>query len=259
MTKTADVGMAMVALANYVDKVHTDPALVDRARRMLRTQADFLSTALQAGDGRVAAVYQSGNPVAGAPRLLDQGFAIRGLMAAYHVFGDERFQRAAQNALDFMNAKLWDEKTGLYRSELGAATSVYTPLNLGAAIGALREMILETRSPQLIERYKRFWVQAINASRIQQSEFEETGETALYQKDGDKDGIPRIEYGDGKYGVAPVFASGVEIHTLTTGLADPGIYAGVSETSVKAAEGSSEWWRGSSGLQAGVTHDRLFV
>ncbi|HEY3326645.1 MAG TPA: hypothetical protein VGK14_05675 [Novimethylophilus sp.] len=213
LTKTADLGMAMVALANYVEKMHTDTALVERARQLLLTQADFLSNSLQAGDGSVGSAYSAGKRVAGAPTLLDQGLAIQGLMVAYRVLGDERFKSAAKNALDFMNTKLWDEKTGLYRSELGAATSVYTPLNLGAAIGALREMMLETKSPQLVERYKRFWVQAIDASGIQQSEFEETGETALYQKDGDKDGIPRIEYGDGKYGIAPVFASRVEIQT----------------------------------------------
>lgn len=212
-TKTADLGMAMVALANYVEKVHTDPARVDYARRMLRAQAEFLSDALQAGDGSVGSAYNSGNRAAGVPTLLDQGFAIRGLMAAYRALGDERFKSAAKNALDFMNARLWDEKTGLYRSQLDAATSVYTPLNLGAALGALREMLLETRSPQLVERYKRFWTQAINTSGIQQSEFEETGETALYRKDGDNDGIPRIEYGDGQYGIAPVFASRVEIST----------------------------------------------
>ncbi|AYH42173.1 hypothetical protein [Azoarcus sp. DN11] len=213
LTRTADLGMSLVALANYVDKVHTDTAVVERAKGMLRRQADFLASALQAGDGSVTAAYDGDKAVAGAPALLDQGLTVRGLLAAYHVLGDERFKTAARNALDFMNARLWDEKTGLYRSELGAATSVYTPLNLGAAIGALREMILETKSPELIARYKRFWAQAIDASGIQQSEFEETGETALYQKDGDKDGIPRIEYGDGKYGIAPVFASRVEIST----------------------------------------------
>jgi len=211
-SRTADLGMAMVALANYVEKVHTDPALVEQARRMLRAQAEFLSNALQA-DGSAGSAYNAGNRAAGAATLLDQGFAIRGLMAAYRALGDERFKSAAKSALDFMNASLWDEKTGLYRSELGAATSVYTPLNLGAAIGALREMLLETPSTQLVERYKRFWVQAIDASGIQQSEFEETGETMLDRKDGDNDGIPRIEYGDGKHGIAPVFASRVEIST----------------------------------------------
>jgi hypothetical protein len=134
-------------------------------------------------------------------------------MAAYQALGDERFKIAAKSIFNFMNTRLWDEKTGLYRSQLGATTSVYTPLNLGAAIGALREMALESKGPEVIERYKRFWVQAVDSSGIQQSEYEETGETDLYKQDGDKDGIPRMEYGDGKYGIAPVFATRVEIAT----------------------------------------------
>ena len=112
-----------------------------------------------------------------------------------------------------MNTRLWDDKTGLYRSHLGATTSEYTPLNLGAAIGALREMILEDKKPAEMARFKRFWVQAIDSSGIQQSEFEETGETDLNARDGDRDGIPRIESGHGKYGIAPVFATRVEIKT----------------------------------------------
>lgn len=209
---TADVGMAMVALANYVKHVHTDPALVERASRLLRAQADFL-TSVQADDGSLSAGYRLGKPLAGAPALLDQGFAIRGLMAAYHTLGEERFKKTAEKVFDFMNTGLWDDKTGLYRSQVGATTSVYTPLNVGAAIGAVREMVLESKEPDVLERYKRFWVQAVDSSGIQQSEFEETGETALYEKDGDKDGITRIEYGDGKYGIAPVFGTRVEIAT----------------------------------------------
>ncbi len=212
-SRTADLGMAMLALANYVENVHGNPELVARARKLLQAQAELLAGPLLASDGSVAAGYAAGQAMAGAPALLDQGMAIRGLLAAHAVLGDARYRNAALRILGFMDQHLWDEKTGLYRSEMGAAKSVYTPLNLGAAIGALRELILQTRSPALIERYKRFWVQAINSSGIQQSEYEETGEIALDSKDGDKDGIPRMEYGDGKYGIAPVFASRVEILT----------------------------------------------
>ena len=55
--------------------------------------------------------------------------------------------------------------------------------------------------------------QAINSSGVVQSEFEETGATELDKADNDNDGIPRMEFGDGKYGIAPVFASRVEIAT----------------------------------------------
>lgn len=73
----------------------------------------------------------------------------------------------------------------------------YTPLNLGAVLGAMREI----------------WVQGVDASGIQQSEYEESGEKDFYAKDADGDSVPRMEYADGRYGIAPVFASRVEIQT----------------------------------------------
>lgn len=214
LAKTADLGMALVALANYVDKVHTDPALVARALQLLRGQADLLANA-PAVDGSVSSAYASGTnrAVAGTPTLLDQGMAIRGLLAAYATLGEERYKLAAFKIFEYMDTKLWDGKTGLYRSQAGAVNSVYTPLNLGAALGALREVVLASKRPELLERYKRFWVQAIDSSGIQQSEFEETGATELNKADSDNDSITRIEFGHGKYGIAPVFASKVEIAT----------------------------------------------
>ncbi len=214
VVKTADIGMTMVALSNYVKWVHTDPALVARAKQLLRSQAELLSKSV-AADGSVSSTYTlaTHHATPGAPALLDQSMAVRGLLEAFGTLGEMRYKEAALRIFDFMERKLWDEKTGLYRSQVDAGTTVYTPLNLGATIGALREILLETRKPELIERYKRFWVQAIDSSGIQQSEFEETGATELNKSDNDNDGIPRMEYGDGKYGIAPVFASRVEIAT----------------------------------------------
>ena len=101
----------------------------------------------------------------------------------------------------------------LYRSHLDAELSEYTPLNIGAAIAAIREMTLVTNDASQIERFKRFWVQAVNSSGIQQAEYEETGERDFFAADADGDGIPRMEYGDGAHGIAPVFASRVRIRT----------------------------------------------
>jgi len=89
-------------------------------------------------------------------------------------------------------------------------------LDGGGPIGAMREMILANEDPAEIERFKRFWVQAVNSSGLQQAEYEETGEKDFFQADGDGDGIPRMEYGDGKHGIAPVFASLIRIQTPKT-------------------------------------------
>lgn len=112
-----------------------------------------------------------------------------------------------------MNTALWDEAVGVYRSAVGAERTIYTPLNLGATLGAMREVILMMEDKQELQRYKRFWVQGVNSSGTQQSEYEETGERDFYQADGDGDGIPRMEYAGGKHGIAPVYACKVEIET----------------------------------------------
>ncbi len=212
---THDLSMAMIALANYARHVRSDPENVELARRMLSDQAEFVLNVLQAPGGAVSAGYDFAGdaPFAGPHTLLAQGFAIRGLIEAYKELGEERYLQAAQNAYSFMNASLWDPRTGVYRSHVGAETTEYTPLNLGAALGAMREVILATNDAEELERFKRFWVQGVNSSGIQQSEYEETGERDFFAVDGDGDGIPRMEYAEGKYGIAPVFASRVAIET----------------------------------------------
>lgn len=212
---TQDLSMAMIALANYTRCLHNNSDNVQLANQLLKAQADFLVDVLQAADGSVADGYDFATQAqVGGPRtLLAQGFAIRGLIEAYKALKDERYLTAAKRAYGFMNAKLWDDATGVYRSHVGAEVTEYTPMNLGAALGAMREVIQITKETRELERFKRFWVQGVNSSGIQQSEYEETGEKDFSAADGDGDGIPRMEAGDGKYGIAPVYASRVEIQT----------------------------------------------
>ncbi len=212
---TSDLSMAIMALANYARHIHTEPKIVESAKQLLKTQAELLVNVLQSTDGSVADGFDftTRASLRGPRTLLAQGFAVRGLIESFKALKDERYLKAAQSVYAFMNASLWDEQTGVYRSHVGAAVTEYTPLNLGAALGAMREIILITKDASELERYKRFWAQGVDASGIQQSEYEETGEKDFFAKDGDGDGITRIEYADGKYGIAPVFASRVEIQT----------------------------------------------
>jgi len=211
----ADLGMTLVGLANYAHHLAgAEPELAERASHLLKAQADFLVNA-QAADGGLPDELnvESKTPADNERTLLSQAFAVRGLLAAYQHTGDARYREAAQRTYQFMNDVLWSAEYGLYRSGRGTETSVYTPLNVGAALGAMREMILLTKDTQEYERYKRFWVQAVDSSGLQQSEYEETGDREFGAKDSDQDGIPRLDFGDGKYGIAPVYAGRVEIET----------------------------------------------
>ncbi len=158
----------------------------------------------------------TGSALPGDRSLLAQGFAVRGLVEAHRVLEEERYLQAARATYGFMNQELWDEGVGVYRSAVNAQVSEYTPMTIGAAIGVMREMILANEDPGEIERFKRFWVQAVNSTALQQAEYEENGEKDFFQADGDGDGIPRMEYGDGKHGIAPVFASLIRIQTPKT-------------------------------------------
>lgn len=215
---TPDLAMTLVALANYHRRVHVDEANAERCEQYLREMAGFLMDRLQAPDGHVAEGYnyaEDHTVEAGAPTLLAQAFAVRGLLEVHKELHEERYFAAAQAAYRFMNDKLWDSSTGVYRSAVGADKTIYTPMNLGAALGAMREMILVTKEQAEIDRFKRFWVQGVDSSGIQQAEYEETGERDFAKKDGDGDGIPRMEFAGGRHGIAPVYASKVEIETPT--------------------------------------------
>ncbi|MDA2926105.1 hypothetical protein MYX78_02535 [Acidobacteria bacterium AH-259-G07] len=211
-----DLGMTIVALANYHRVFQeAEPELARLAGNLLETQAHFLAEEIRTGDGSLAEGIDvvTGAKLGNTGTLLSQAFAVRGLLSAYHELGDLGYLRAAKKAYGFMNQTLWDPTTGVYRSSPGAQVSLYTPLNLGAALGAMREYTLATGDVNEYQRFKRFWVQAVNSSGIQQAEYEETGDDDLTQADSDNDGIPRIEAAGGKYGIAPVYAARVEIET----------------------------------------------
>lgn len=163
-----DLSMAMMALANYARHMHVKEN-VKLAKRMLKDQADFLGNVLQTADGSVSDGYNLATraPLDGPRTLLAQSFAIRGFIEAYKELKDESYLKAAIHVYDFMNANLWDDQTGVYRSHVVAEVTEYTPLNLGAAVSAMREIILITKDVREIERYKRFWVQGVNSSGIQ--------------------------------------------------------------------------------------------
>jgi hypothetical protein len=216
VVRTADLGMAIVALANYRHHLaKAEPARAERVVALVRAQADFLAGRLQSDSGVFPEGYDlgTGRAIGTGATLLAQAFAVRGLLRAHQELGEPRYLDAAKKAYRVMNELLWDGRSGIYRSAASAAVSVYTPLNLGAALGAVREIVLATADPQELARYKRFWVQGVNSSGIQQAEYEETGGGDYSKKDGDGDGIPRMEYAGGKHGIAPVFAGRVEIET----------------------------------------------
>ncbi len=218
----SDLALALVALANFVEKMDLEPEGQRRARELVVGQADFL-VRVAASDASYHESYSvPSGAESGRRNMTSQAFAIRGLLAAYDVTDDPRYLEAAKRTGVVWNEAFWDEQAWLYRNDPDDTRVVYTPVDVAAGLGALRELVLATNDPTLLERFKRFFVQAVDASGIMQSEDRFTGEDLARVRagnlDSDNDGIPFMSGGDGRNGIDSVFASSVEFDLGAGGL-----------------------------------------
>lgn len=209
-----DLSLAITALANYAETMDLDEQGQSRALELVRQQADFmLKVAVEDGS-----YYQRYNVSSGKSHgdrdMTSQAFAIRALVAAYRATENVAYLEAAQKTNATWNRDFWDSNAFLYRNMPGVDRVVYTPVDVGAALGALREMTLINKDMQLLERFKRFFVQAVDVSGMIQSEDVFTGENIdairAGDLDSDGDGIPFLSGGDGRHGIDSVFAAQVE-------------------------------------------------
>lgn len=220
----ADLSLAMVALEKYADYLDLEPDKREQAAVLLRQQAEFLLK-VAGGDGSYRQRYTVAGGAGGGERdMTSQAFAIRALLAAHRQGGDARYLEAAKRTAATWNADFWDEQAWLYRNRPGDDRVEYTPIDVGAALAALRELTLATRDPALLERFSRFFVQALDASGIMQSEDIYTGESLervrAGETDSDNDGIPFISGAHGRHGLDTVFASRVRLDLSGAGRHD---------------------------------------
>ena len=218
---TADAALMTVAAKAALDRFSgedaTEQSVREAARALLTAQADFLLGA-QGDDGSFAAEYSLGRlPVGAADESAAHFWGLRGLLAAWQATKDERYLKGAGKAYARLNEKFWDERSGLYRTRLGDDTVTLSPKAVAAAVGALREMTfaLEPRAARAhLERFVRFWVQAVDVSGFQMAENYQTGELAYGTKarDEDGDGIPFVGRAHGRHGVAPIAAHTVYVN-----------------------------------------------
>ncbi|MDA3934870.1 MAG: c-type cytochrome [Gammaproteobacteria bacterium] len=212
--KLKDLALTMVALAQYAEMMDLEPDNQSRAKTLLRQQAEFLLKAA-AKDGSYAQAYSVPTGSAKGERdMTSQAWAIRGLLAAYKVTGEASYLNAARATSQIWNKEFWDDSAWLYRNQADTDQVIYTPLDVGAALAALREMTLIDQDAMLLDRFKKFFVQSIDTSGMMQSEDIYTGED-LEQvragvKDSDGDGIPFMSKGGGAHGIDTVFAGQVE-------------------------------------------------
>ena len=243
---TSDAGIALVALANAHSRLHDAPEMLRGGIKMaIGAQAGFLKEKLTSPDGGFYNAYTIGEgPDRSTPSLESQGLGIRGLLAAYSVTGDKSLKDAALAAYANLNEKFWSDAGGAYRSQEGALSSIYSPKNVGAAIGALRELALATsgaRRREIVEKLDRFFATTQTGHGQQLAEIDPTGEPIppmakikamkaklmklkkenpekakkmmMQMADVDGDGIPKPGMAGGEFGFAPVPALAVTRET----------------------------------------------
>lgn len=216
-----DAALALVALNELRDRREMsgfEPEVAELAEALLITTAEFLLR-VQGEDGAFHRAYDvtTGAGQGGSDLSTPQWFAIRALVATYHTTEDERYLQAARRTWNYLNQHFWDETSGLYRTRLGEETVVLTPLDVAAALGAMRELMIATPLHLLgpmIEHYTRWFVQTVDNTGLQMSEDNRTGELSygVESPDEDGDGIPFLKYGHGKYGIAPLPAGQVAVN-----------------------------------------------
>ncbi len=215
-----DLAMAMVALHDIEQSwnvIGKYPGLRKQAIELLSRNADFLLK-VQQPDGHFNTRYRTDGGAVGEDDLSVANWeAARALLAAYFSVQDERYLAAARRAFNFNNQHYWLEKYGVYRTRAGNDTVEITPYYMGVALGAMREMLFATPAHRVnpqIERYTRFWIQAVDQSGLMQAETKYTGEifAGFASGDDDADGIPVTSRAYGKHGTAPVMAGKVLIN-----------------------------------------------
>jgi hypothetical protein len=216
----ADAGMSLMALANAYNAFHDDDEIRQGARKMLTRQAQFLSEYMQLPDGGFTEGYDLETSAHfEAPRTLrSQALAIRGLLAAYAVTEDQSYLASARSAMNYMNQNLWSASAKMYRSAEGADLSSYSPVDVAATLGALREIVLAGGDSEALQKFKVFFVSAMKDNGMQLAELEPTGEKMTSVKDVmtpdvDGDGVRKPHFGGGRFGIAPVVAGQIEVST----------------------------------------------
>jgi len=146
---TVHLGLLLVALDRAGRVV--GPFDAGRIASLALAAADQL--AARASDGR----FREAGPEPSADlwALAAQLAGIRGLLVAAEITGDDRLVMTAQAAFDALDENLWNARIGrglyaAYRID-GTFVHCYTPLDVGLAVGALRELAARSTEPRRSE------------------------------------------------------------------------------------------------------------
>lgn len=135
--KSADVARMLSALSQFVEAMNGIDSLVaeyadaatlkegrDNARMLSVAFANYLAS-LRRADGLISheVDYSKDQEISNEAHLLDQALTIRALMDARRALGIEIYQWEAVDTYYALNAKMFDARTGFYKSHLQTPVS----------------------------------------------------------------------------------------------------------------------------------------
>jgi hypothetical protein len=107
-----------------------------------------------------------------------------------------------------------DEDLNTFRTHEESGILTMTPAGFGATVGALREMVLATGDLRTFAYLLAYFEGIMKNYSLQLSELDFTGEAMDEVRDSDGDNIFQSDMAGGDFGIAPVFASEVQVEPI---------------------------------------------
>ncbi len=232
---TQHLGLTIVALERYYAANMGNPTAQAAILSLIQVAADFLTEYLydpedggfvherdlQPESDEPEAEANSSKSADNGPQnknktLAAQMTAIRGLLAAYHVIQEERYKERAFQTFAYAQKSLWDRDLNIYKDQARNATYSYTPLDVGAVVGALRELLYQAEDPRLamkiLTQMQKFTKRIAKYAGLQLSEVITESSQSFIRSVNADEVIRTAESLDSPFGLAHVFGSEVSLN-----------------------------------------------
>lgn len=213
---TGDIAVLLQGLGRAFKYFFDEPEIRNVTGNLIYAIGQYMVRHMQAIDGGFGSSFdvkrQTGDFLNRS--LYDQAQMVQAMLEAFKVTREERFYRSASRGYDFMVQKLWDEEMNTFLTHEESKVLKITPANFGATIGALREMTLATGDLRTFAFMLAYFEGVMKNYSLQLSELPFTGEKMDDERDSDGDGILQADLADGKFGIAPVLASEVQVEPI---------------------------------------------
>ncbi|MEE2924225.1 MAG: hypothetical protein VX619_05535 [bacterium] len=214
--KTKDVALVMQGLGKAFKYFFDDSEIRNVTGNLIYAIGQYMVRHMQAIDGGLGTSFEIRSMQGDFlnRNLEDQAQMVLAFLEAFKVTREERFYRASTRAYDFMVNKMWDEGLNTFKTSEESDVLKINPMNFGATMGALREMTLATGDLRTFAFMLAYFEGVMKNYSLQLSETDFTGEKIDDVRDSDGDGIIQSDLADGKYGIAPVLASEVQVEPI---------------------------------------------